>query len=231
MVHCRIVIFLFLGLLSGSTVTAQSSAKQRSMEAIQALREGAIVVRLPSKRNKLKALNEALAKDNLDAKTRARYEAEIEKTIEKRDRYNRELVNAMEELYDFSALYFVYDTAVVQLKSGVKEGIFVNENLESDPQIRLEEKTFFVLRMGTTKKGSTTGLEALVVADSALDDLTAPFPYYVRTNHWARVFLRIFSPKKVIKKDARRVVGKLNKNLHGYHERVLQRLAREESES
>lgn len=212
-----VFVFIITNLFCGLNVYAQelsySERKAIAHEAIKELKEGTLVLRLKSKQTKLVALNDLLAKEGLSAKERNNIEKRIETTISERDAYNKSLVDAFEDKFTFAEVYYMYDTASIALKSGVREGIFLNNNLQLDPSIIIPEGAFFVAKTGTTNSTSTTGVEAVIIMDGQFNDLQRPFPYYVRVNSIERLFVRIFRPKKLVRKDSREIVKKLEEKL------------------
>lgn len=196
---------------------SRSERKAIARKAIQSLKNGTLVVRLKSKNNKIKKIEELLASNELKESTRARLRKELTSTIDQRNKYNTSLTNAFSNLYSFSNVYYMYDTASVSLKKGVKSGIFLDKNLELDPSIKIPEGDFFIVKTGTTNSTSTTGIQALVIMDKNLKDLSRPFPYYVRINSIARLFTRVFNHRNLVKKDSREVVQKLERKLRRYN--------------
>ena len=210
------IFFILVGMPELWAQSEELSYRQRQVIAdslIDEFHQGVLIVRLPSKHKKVKEIDRLLASNELETRTRSRLEKDKASTITTRDRNNKELQKAFKEHFKFAPVLFLYDTAMVQLKAGIRSGFFLNDALQVDPQLELNSEKYFVLRSGTT---SGTGLEALVLMDKSLKDLQAPFPYYVRVNRLGRVFLRIFSPKKAIRKDARKIVSKLDQSLYNY---------------
>lgn len=215
---------LVLGLLPVETQAQQLSRlerKQIAERAINDLKGGVLILRLKSKRNKITKLEELIASPKVKEVDKKKLRKELERTIDNQNRENLTLTEAFEKYYTFSDIYYMYDTASVSLKNGVKSGIFLNKNLELDESISIPKGEFFIIRTGTTDSGSTTGVDAMVIMDSKLKDMNRPFPYYVRVNSIGRLFVRIFNHKKLIKKDSRDVVKKLDANLHRYEENVF----------
>jgi hypothetical protein len=218
-VHVVYVFILFF--IAGSVnISAQdtpySDRKEIANEAIKLLKDGILIIRLKSKHNKLVALNELLEQKTPNTSEYEDIQAEIQNTIYERDRFNRSLVESFEKGFTFSDIYYVYDTASTSLRSGVRQGIFLNASLELDPNIEIPDKPFFVGKIGNTNSASTTGVEALVLMDRGLNDLERPFPYYVRVNSIERVFLRVFNPRKLVRKDSEKIVEKLEQKLQDF---------------
>lgn len=212
--------FLSVGLF------AQPLSREEALKAaesnIKALRDGVLVVRLESEAKKVAALEKMLDQEDLSASQKSRAKEQIEETIKQRDAINKGLVEGFREHYDFSEVYFVYDTSFAAVVGGLSSGFFLNDSLEIQPSIELPGGTFFTARFGNSDAASTTRLEdSLILMDAKGDDLQDPFPYY----SW------IFTPKQLFKynllnnKDKYRLhmidlVKKLDKRLQKYYEGV-----------
>lgn len=219
-VQLIITFLLISGVFFTATLVAQDlPAKDRKVIAVQAIKElkdGTMILRLKSKNNKITKLNELLAAPTLNDVNRLKITEELEETIAERDNYNQTLIDAFDKYYSFSKLYLMYDTASISLKNGVRSGIFLDKSLNPDPTIEIPEGPFYLVRTGTTDSSSTTGVAAIVIMDRHLKDMLRPFPYYVRTNDLGRIFTRIFNHNKLVKRDASKVVQKLEKNLRKF---------------
>jgi len=223
----KLIFMVFLGLIFSIPMNAQDEVMSRSdrkaeaEEAIRDLYKGTLILRLKSKRNKINKLKELLSAPDIKENVRVKLSKELGKTIDERNKYNITLIEAFESHYTFSNIYYMYDTASVSLKNGTRKGIFLDKNLEFDPNIEIPEENFFVVKTGTTNSTSTTGVEAIVIMDKELKDMQRPFPYYVRLNSIGRLFVRIFNHKNLVKKDSKDVVMRLERNLHRYAEAVI----------
>jgi len=192
---------------------------ERAETAITNLKEGVLLIRLSSERRKLEELDRRIANDKLDAKSRERLKRLKKEVIEDRDKTNQEFVTAFSNEYDFSELFFFYDTASVSLKRGVQEGIFLDKDMNLAPSISLEGRPFLVLRSGSLKE-NTSGLEALVIMDQEFEDLARPFPYYVRMRGIGHLLAKLLNPGKVSRRSGQKLAEKLNERLWEFHERL-----------
>ena len=240
-INLGLFIFFFLGICSVSwaqidippppspnfstsygfdTEERYSKAKwERAEAAITNLKEGVLLIRLSSERRKLEELDRRIANDKLNLKSRERLKRVKKEVIEDRDKTNQEFVEAFASQYDFSELFFFYDTASVSLKRGVQEGIFLDREMNLVSSMSLEGRPFLVLRSGTLKE-STTGLEALVLMDEDFEDLARPFPYYVRMRGLGHLLAKILSPGKVSRRSGKKLAEKLNERLWEFYERM-----------
>ncbi len=223
----KILLLACLGLIFSIPINAQNEVVSRSErkaiaeQSIKDLNNGTLILRLKSKRNKIKKLKELLSAPDIKEGVRVKLSKELGRTIDERNRYNITLVDAFENHYSFSNIYYMYDTASVSLKNGTRKGIFLDKNLEFDPNIEIPEGNFFVVKTGTTNATSTTGVEAIVIMNKELKDMQRPFPYYVRLNSIGRLFTRIFNHKNLVKKDSKDVVTRLERNLQKYGAAVI----------
>ena len=206
---------------SEAQVITGKTNRNRAQQAIVSLHNGALIFRMKSKRNKIEKLEEALATPDLKESDRKRLNKELESTIKERDEYNSEMVAAFGNYYNFSAVYFMYDTSSVVLKDGQKSGFLLNEKLEIDPDITIVQDSFFVIYNGNLDATNSTGMEALIIMDSQFEQLSNPFPYYIKSNDFWRSLGRFFSPKGAIKRDAKKVVIKLDQNLNKFYEKTI----------
>ena len=216
--------FLFVILMFPISTQAQvikgKDNKAIAKQAIKDLKnDGALVLRLKTKRNKIEKLNDLLARPDLEEKDKKKLAKELKTTIEERDKYNYELSKAFSTIYKFSAVYFMHDTSSVALKNGEKSDFLLDKDLNIDPNIVITQDSFFVAYTGTLDATNSTGMEALIIMNSQLEVLPSPFPYYVRANHFGRVLGKLFAPKKAVKRDAEKIVTKLEKNLNKFYKK------------
>ncbi|MEL6865640.1 MAG: hypothetical protein AAFP19_14530 [Bacteroidota bacterium] len=224
--HFKILTCTWLLLIFGlSTLAAQNSIsartaaqKARAKKAITSLLDGALIVRIPSKASKIAELERLSKSTELSAKTRERMRAQLAQTKAERDLYTRELMAAFNAYYDFSTVYFAYDTAFTRLNKGQKTGLFLNEDLEIDPVIDLTDRPYLVLRTGTTDPSYTSGIEAMIFMDSDMEDLTKPFPYYVKMKSIGHIIQSIFYPNRAVRRSAEKIVQQMNRQLRSFHE-------------
>ncbi len=223
-VQIQVLILTLLSILFSNIALSQPYSKVErkkiAEQAIEDLKGGTLILRLKSKHNKISKLKELLANPNLKDATKDRLNNNLKTTIDEKDRFNSSLIEAFETYYNFSNVFYMYDTASVDLKDGQRSGIFLNKNLELDPSIKIPSGKFFVIKIGTTDSSTTTGVEALVLMDEKFMDLAPPFPYYVRINSISRLFTRIFNHRNLVRKDSTAIVQKLERKLNRYAELV-----------
>lgn len=185
---------------------------------IRQLHDGALLVRLKTKKNSIAALrkigNNKLA-DKLE-----KQQAELNKAI----------VAAFSAYFDFCPAYFFFsDYSEAVRTKRMDQVAFLNAELLPDTSIRLKNTGFLTAEFGAIEQdpaqiiggdyyaqgenglekrtqytgAPNMGFEALIVQSDQFIQLRKPFPYYVRTFDAAR------KPKSVVRI--------LNKNLHRFY--------------
>lgn len=211
---------LFALLALGTTLSAQDgmpAAVSAPVAAIQDLRTGTLIIRLPSNQRKIAALQDALEHgDNTDRRTRWLVK-ELAATQEETRIFNNNMFRAYRESYSFSDVRFTYDYFTPELKAGNFKGHLLNEDLEPDAAIDLEKKPVFILSFGRTSKDYSDGVEAMVILGRQLKSPPPPFPYYQRLNDFQKFWGSIFPREDQDEYDALRLVGKLNEKLYKFY--------------
>jgi len=204
-------------LLLACTLSAQNSSPA---DYIRSLHDGTLIVKLPTRTTKINAMQKLLDDPDLDSKQRARLEKLIAINKEEAATFNRNMALAFDSTYSFSNVLLTYDYHYDKLKNGDLDGIFLNENLEEDASINPGSRPYFVLRFGSSKPEGSSGIDAMVVMDDQLEDLNDPFPYYQRLNDLAAFIGSILPAPEQDKRDAIRLVEKLDKKLYRFYEKV-----------
>lgn len=215
----------FLAVFPGAPAGAQATAsplspQQRAKENIIGLKAGALIVRLPSQKAKTEALQALINDTNTSETARRRMEAQLEETIASQREFNQNMMKAFREAYNFSDVLFFFDNNMAALKDGRPDGIFLDSSLQADPNIRLENKRFFLLGFGSTSSETSDGVEAMIIMDDQLATLEKPFPFYQRLNDFPAFIGSILPAPNQKAKDAVRIVEKFNKKLHRFYHSV-----------
>lgn len=214
---------LLLALMAfGIVLSAQDTTAvpvSTPVAAIKDLRNGTLIIRLPSNQRKMTALQDALENDD-NTKRRAKWlEKELAATREETRTFNNNMYRAFRESYNFSDIRFTYDYFTPELKAGNFQGHLLNAELEPDASITLEQKPAFILSFGRTNKDYSDGVEAMVVLGEQLKSPPPPFPYYQRLNDFQKFWGSLFPREDQDVYDALRLVGKLNDKLYKYFNR------------
>ncbi len=219
---------LYLGILTlllfaSVGPAASQSAEKRAEEAIRDLKGGTLLIRLPSRQRKIDAMEQVLSGYGPDDKGRARMEKLLRQTRQEAAAFNRHMVAAFRDSFDFAKVRFFYDYDTPKLQAGETAGVFLNEELKADPSISLPGGPYYVLGFGQTQKDYSDGLEAMYIMDSEFERMMPPFPYYQRLNDFAAFVGSIFPAPDQQMRDALRLVGKLEDKLEKFHGRVEER--------
>ncbi|MCU0348587.1 MAG: hypothetical protein MUC59_16740, partial [Saprospiraceae bacterium] len=190
--------------------------KQEALDSARAniryLKANTLVVRLRTGSSKIKALEKLIANPNTDSKYIQRYESMIEKEKTRTRDENRFIMEAFKSQYSFSnAVYFMPDTAIVRLKSGTTQGIFLNEQMEIDPSIGLKGN-YFVCYYGENSSDLYTNIEGITIVDKNLTPLKYPFPSFVGVTGIRRFYNQLFN-KDTDKEYFEKLVAKLQKRM------------------
>ncbi len=190
---------------------AKREALDSARANIKLLKQNTLVVRLKTGSSKIKALQRLIENPNTSEKHRARYQSMIDKTLAEVREENLSMMDAFTEKYTFSKVLFMPDTLGPQLKSGVKQGIFLNNKLEIDPSLGFEG-FFFLAYYGESDSKDKTHIEGINVVDQEFEPLRYPFPSFVgRAGIWRglREFLFVAPSSEHYVK----LVEKLNKTM------------------
>jgi hypothetical protein len=164
------------------------SSKEVSVEHLQNLKNGALLVRLPTAQNKIKSL--------LDIGL----EKQANKVAREQQLENIKVFLAFKSAYDFSKVYFFYNLSSESIQNGNFKGHLLNENLEPDPNVDYSGP-YYIAEFDVIQ---TTGLSALVIKDKNFNLLQKPFPYYAKQ----------FDVFPLFRRSKLDVVKTLNKGLH-----------------
>lgn len=189
-----------------------------AQQQYEKLQKGALLVRLQTKNKAIQAL-----------RTRGQNES-ADKIAAQQKRENERIVAAFRQNFDFAPVFFFYsDDSKFLLENTPDQITFLNPDLTPvDSSVSLEPKTFVVAEFGTVSaepreyyenyrrdfKGKTDSaaylnssemdFSALVLLNDDLQQLTDPFPYYVRLYKGLLFFERSYD----------KAVSILNRRLH-----------------
>lgn len=159
-------------------------ADQLASWQIQNLKYGALIVRLQNNQLKIEACkrtgNHQLAK-KIIAETRF---------------YNKTVIKAYLQNYNFSKVYFIYSQSSDSLLKGVRKGIFIDTTLQVNPEIVMTENYYLLAEkdyvynstIGFVKEdsarfaresGSRTIEAPVVIKNKYGHQLKKPFPFYI----------------------------------------------------
>jgi len=213
-----ILAILFAGALKSQELSYAEYKRQVSVQSIQDLAEGVLLVRLITRQKTIDKLEEfGRIKD-------------AEKLRREVDEKNERIREAFAEEYDFSPVYFFDAKYARAIRSGkLAEVEFLNvDGKKESPEINTyligafgntepDTAAFFRgYRQEVTAKGveqkstyysdKNMGLPALIIYSPELIQLTDPFPYYVRTFE-----------SLPFKRSMPKTVRKMNAKLHHFY--------------
>jgi len=203
---------------------------------INQLKAGALVVRLKTNQKLITALrkqgNEALA---------------LQKEMEQ-FAIDQNTMYAYKKSFNFCKVYFIYSNSSDTLLNGARSGIFLDDNLNVDPNISMQEKYYMIAErdyaynssIGFVKEdsarvviesGNPVKEMAIVVKNKYGHQLKGPFPYFVKDKTYAgtstgteQQIMFKGQPKKVLigkqfsREKLMAYVEILNDNLKQYHQ-------------
>lgn len=207
------------GLLISLAVLVSISISAQSGQAIEDLREGVLVVRLTSDYKKIKELNRLIDEGNISGYAKGTAEDRIRKIQFEREAENELWIRAFDEFYQFSEILFAYDTLGRKALALDGKNCFLNPNLEIDPSLSLNGRPFLMLYFSNINSETGSGAEAVIFRNSDFEELSKPFPYYVKTTNFMFIFNKLFKPSISKPKNIGRVVKKLNRNLERFYEK------------
>jgi hypothetical protein len=168
-----IVALLFL---CATALAVFSQTKTDPVRDIQALKNGVLLVRLPTGAAKIAKLQELMEREDAGSAYQKRLQQELVRTREDTERQNRALVRAFRDIYKFSDAMFFFDTSAPALKAGNHTGIFLDDFLQADPGQSLDGRFYLVAAIGVTQEAALD--DALIVYNANYDPMPKPFPYY-----------------------------------------------------
>jgi len=208
----------FSGLFFSVNLSAQERTDEKAaLEHIKQLKEGHVIVVLPSHLSKLNQLHRMRASPKNSERARKRYDKMYSELVAERDTQNRKLVEAFELYWTFCPHSFIYD---FQLRYQPPDTNLAK--VEPLPSANLPGSGYRI-RLGTTESTSQFGVEALIFADPGGNDLKRPFPFYVKLNKrsWFNGLVSIFFPSAYTRKDEKDLVRSLNERVTAYYEEEI----------
>jgi len=193
-----------------------------SKERISTLKNGALLVRLFTKKNSIAALKKIGKPEK------------AEKLEKEQADYNKRIVSAFKANFDFCPTYFFYsDYSTNVSEKQFDQVVFLNDSLLPDTTIKFNSTGFLTAEFGyveqdTAKYFSYYSFEpnanidesrvknyygapdvsfaALVIHTDKFEQIRKPFPYYVRTYN-----------SLCIERRVKKAVRMMNQDLHNYY--------------
>lgn len=146
------------------------SRKTEARSLLRQLPKGVLVVRLNSNHRKMTELERLLDSPDVNEKSKIRFKKMLETTRMETRQEGLDLMKAFDGNYNFSKVLFMFDTASLLLKNGVKSGYFLNEALEVDSSLRLESNDWLLMYFRHESPVS------FILLDQNLETVERPFP-------------------------------------------------------
>ncbi len=166
-------------LISSLLITALSMNAQQAFNTkedkitatshIKALNTGVLLVRLPSNRKKIEALEKTLDQD-LTNKEYKNVLKTLNRTLKETEKLHSGIISAMESVYSFSLFGFFMDYDTRQVLEG--SGKLYHADMETEFELN-KAASAYVLSVGSTTE---TPINAFLVMDLDLHILAQPFP-------------------------------------------------------
>ena len=204
--------FLFFLCLSTLFSTAQTDSLQQAAfeSAGLALKDGGLVVLLPTKSKTIAAMEELLISGDLSKNRQLSLSVRLEDTRHEVLRDQEWIMELLYEYYTVGDLYFIYDHDWPSVKNGAQTGYFLNHNLDLDNKISSPDN-FLILCKGTPDPSKYTVREAFMLYDQHGNDLPPTFP---SISGLAEPFLPFtFTKEQIDFARYKRAVKKLSRNL------------------
>ncbi len=153
---------LILFILIATTSFAQKS-KNKSRENIITLKNGALFVRLRTSELKINALK---SKGMLK---------EAEEIRVAQENTNKSIVDAFKANFSFCPVYFFYSNHSTEVKNGNYKGFIFDVNMQTDSSFTSNNYL-----IGEFDESKTTQLDAFYIKDKNYQQLSRPFPFYIK---------------------------------------------------
>jgi len=156
---------------------AFSERQDIAHEAIRDIYDGVLIVRLSSNAKKTAILEKQIADPFSSNEQRVLYKKMLKKSNEETRENNELLMDSFSDNYDFSEVFFVYDTSLHYLTEGHQKGIFLSQELKIDSTINLAKRPYRMARYGSPLASGMKEMLGIVVMNKNYEDLPSPFPY------------------------------------------------------
>lgn len=211
------IFFLLITGLPGQAKDTKKSPEEISKQHIMDLSNGSLTVVLTSDLKKLNELHSLSQSEHLSEAQRKRISRQYQEVLSARNEFNDSLIQAVKNIFTFCPVQFIYD---FQLRNEKPE----LNHAKADPLLYQDlPGKEYRLRIGRTNEAEQFGIEALILTDDQGNDLTDPFPYYVRLNEraWLGGLLSIFSPKAYGRREASELIAELQYLLSQYYNQTV----------
>ena len=217
-----VFIFSFLSFSFGQTSLpmdlenlSSSEREEMAFQSIHDIYEGVLVVRLSSNFRKAKILERQIKDTYSSVEQRLLYKKMLEKSNAETRENNELLMAAFSDNYDFSEVFFIYDTTLHYLTEGNKKGIFLGQDLKIDSTINLAARPYRMARYGSPLTEGFHDMVGMVIMDNKYQDLPPPFPY--KSIGFRSAVVNSEKRKERLLRHFKKIVGNLNHRFHLFY--------------
>ena len=222
----RVLLVLAICYLWAAPSRAQRPHAVAESHILQ-LKEGVLIVVLPTRHKKIAELERLLASDELSDKSRRRLGRMLADTRASVASLQQALRNAFRDAYRFSAVAFAYDHEAVRLKPAE----LALTDVSGAPFALPPGRPVYFAMLGRTDPQTGSSMEALLIADAQREVLQRPFPYYQRRYPPAAILDALIGAPGAEERHTRKMVARLNRKLFRYHQEVLEAIRQAEAYS
>ncbi len=171
------------------------------------LRQGTLIIRLPSQRSKLEKLKALSEKKGPD---QSYWVDQYENALGELAKSNDEIADAFSREYRYSKICYIYDYQLPELSRG--ESIAARIKPDSSATILLNPTldTWYLF----TDYIESVEMGHYYIMDKSFKPIPSPFPGKMRKNSVWNVFLSIFDKKQSPRRDHKRMIKKFNTKLN-----------------
>lgn len=155
--------------------------KNTATAHIKALKKGVLLVRLPSNRKKIDALEKTL-EDSLSQRDYKNVSKTLNRTLKETEKLHTGIISAMGSVYSFSLYGFFMDYDTRDLMEG--NGKLYHGDMKTAFELN-KEASVYIMSVGRTTE---TPIDAFLVMNSDLDILPQPFPSQISRSGFAGLF-------------------------------------------
>lgn len=112
---------------------------------IKDLRDGYLIVRLQSFNTQVRYFDKLISDPSTDKKTVERSKSELKKILNNRDTFNYNLIRAIDSVYRFSKVRFIYDKDLSLTDIHVNNQSFLNDQLIPDTSMGIGSSKYLIM--------------------------------------------------------------------------------------
>ena len=173
------------------------------------MKEGALIVRLYLKNPKLKALKKLAVSPELTDKQKSKYAEEYEALRKDRQAFTMSIIEAFENNYDYSAVYYIPDSLFKHFLQDNSERVFISsKTYQLDVRAKLNTADYIVFATGEPDY-------KYQLLDHNLHEIQKPKRYY---GVFSGSFLSFLPFVKSSEEGRIKAIQNLNKHFHEIHQ-------------